>query len=164
MMIKPLFGDGFLDDSDYEAETNKLIRAKFEDDDDSEDEEDDDNELEAGKSKASNNNSSSIHGSEDGDTVEREANSDLQEPKQRKRANTPSGQAGREATTAPPPSSSSSTGKKKRKSTSSAAQQEKMVTLGQLLTNVVILEEMVKEVIAIAQVRKAMGVDTVRFL
>lgn len=144
MMIKPLFADGFLDDSDCEAETNQ---ARFQDDDDSEDEDDGDN------------------SSEDGDAMEREANSDLQEPRQpRQRANTLSGQTSREATTGAPPTSSSSSASKKKRKSSSAAQQEKMVTLGQLLTNVVILEEMVKEVIAIAQVRKATGVDTVRFL
>ncbi|KAK3811715.1 MAG: Retinoic acid induced 16-like protein-domain-containing protein [Linnemannia elongata] len=43
-------------------------------------------------------------------------------------------------------------------------QQEQLVSLGQLLTNVVILEEVVKEVVAVAQVRKGMGIDTVRFL
>ncbi|KAK3844126.1 MAG: Retinoic acid induced 16-like protein-domain-containing protein [Linnemannia gamsii] len=42
--------------------------------------------------------------------------------------------------------------------------QEQLVSLGQLLTNVVILEEVVKEVVAVAQVRKGMGIDKVRFL
>ncbi|KAG0222064.1 hypothetical protein BGX31_009357, partial [Mortierella sp. GBA43] len=151
MMIKPLFADGFLDDSDCEAETNQLIRSRFQDDDDMEDD-DDDMDPDTG-----------LRSSSDDvvDPVEREANSDLQEPKrqlqqqqqQRKRSNTlPAGQVN-----TPP----TSVGKKKRKSTSNpATQQEKMMTLGQLLTNVVILEEMVKEVIAIAQVRKATGVDT----
>jgi hypothetical protein len=45
-----------------------------------------------------------------------------------------------------------------------AAPQDKTVTLGQLLTNVVILEEVVKEVVAVAQVRRGLGVDKVRFL
>ncbi|KAH7053872.1 Retinoic acid induced 16-like protein-domain-containing protein [Linnemannia elongata] len=43
-------------------------------------------------------------------------------------------------------------------------QKEQLVSLGQLLTNVVILEEVVKEVVAVAQVRKGMGIDRVRFL
>ncbi|KAF9312704.1 hypothetical protein BG003_006013 [Podila horticola] len=45
-----------------------------------------------------------------------------------------------------------------------ATPQDKTVTLGQLLTNVVILEEVVKEVVAVAQVRRGLGVDKVRFL
>ncbi|KAG0262445.1 hypothetical protein BG011_010162 [Mortierella polycephala] len=44
------------------------------------------------------------------------------------------------------------------------AHREKTVTLGQLLTNVVILEEVVKEVVAVTQVRRGLGVDKVRFL
>ncbi|KAF9580069.1 hypothetical protein BGW38_003433 [Lunasporangiospora selenospora] len=40
---------------------------------------------------------------------------------------------------------------------------EKLVPLGQLLANVVILEEAVKEIMAVAQVRKGLGVDRVRF-
>ncbi|KAF9361523.1 hypothetical protein BGX26_002028 [Mortierella sp. AD094] len=46
----------------------------------------------------------------------------------------------------------------------SGTHREKMVTLGQLLTNVVILEEVVKEVVAVAQVRRGLGVDKVTFL
>ncbi|KAK3841963.1 MAG: Retinoic acid induced 16-like protein-domain-containing protein [Linnemannia gamsii] len=46
----------------------------------------------------------------------------------------------------------------------SSGKREKTVTLGQLLTNVVILEEVVKEVVAVAQVRRGLGVDKVRFL
>ncbi|KAK3808656.1 MAG: Retinoic acid induced 16-like protein-domain-containing protein [Benniella sp.] len=53
-----------------------------------------------------------------------------------------------------------SEGKKQKRSSG----REKRVTLGQLLTNVVILEEVVKEVVAVAQVRRGLGVDKVRFL
>ncbi|KAF9963693.1 hypothetical protein BGZ65_000898 [Modicella reniformis] len=160
MMIKPLFADGFLDDSDCEAESSQLMRAKFEDDDD-DDDDDEDLEDDNGRESEKEQDKPNKNSIEDEDAIEREANSDLQEPnrQRRKRANTnPHQRHGREA-------SSASAGKKKKKTTTSLPpQQEKMVTLGQLLTNVVILEEMVKEAIAIAQVRKATGVDTVRFL
>ncbi|KAK5815269.1 Retinoic acid induced 16-like protein-domain-containing protein [Linnemannia elongata] len=46
----------------------------------------------------------------------------------------------------------------------SSGKREKTVTLGQLLTNVVILEEVVKEIVAVAQVRRGLGIDKVRFL
>ncbi|KAK3825602.1 MAG: Retinoic acid induced 16-like protein-domain-containing protein [Benniella sp.] len=153
MKIRPLFADGFLDDSDCEAQSIQQIGANFEDDESEEEEEEEEETDETSKK-----NSTSLHSEE-----EHEANSDLREPNRQqplKQANTVSGSVSTSREIATPPTS---VGKKKRKS-SSAPQQEKMITLGQLLTNVVILEEMVKEVIAIAQVRKAVGVDTVRFL
>ncbi|KAF9172363.1 hypothetical protein BGX20_005803 [Mortierella sp. AD010] len=58
----------------------------------------------------------------------------------------------------------SSAGEQAETSQQSGAQSEKLVTLGQLLTNVVILEEVVKEVVAVAQVRRGLGVDKVAFL
>ncbi|KAG0019109.1 hypothetical protein BGZ80_006299 [Entomortierella chlamydospora] len=58
----------------------------------------------------------------------------------------------------------SSTGEQVETPQQSGTQREKLVTLGQLLTNVVILEEVVKEVVAVAQVRRGLGVDKVAFL
>ncbi|KAF9573350.1 hypothetical protein EC968_008620 [Mortierella alpina] len=114
MMIKPLFADGFVSDSDSEAESRLDIEAELLEDGDSSNSRDDGE----GKDDASH----------DGDE-----------------------------------SKSASESSKNRKSTRSP-QKEKLVSLGQLLTNVVILEEVVKEVVAVAQVRKSMGVDRVRYL
>ncbi|KAG9324085.1 hypothetical protein KVV02_004011 [Mortierella alpina] len=114
MMIKPLFADGFVSDSDSEAESRLDIEAELMEDGDSSNSQDDG----SGKDDASN----------DADG-----------------------------------SKSASESSKNRKSTRSS-QKEKLVSLGQLLTNVVILEEVVKEVVAVAQVRKGMGVDRVRYV
>ncbi|KAG0016892.1 hypothetical protein BGZ80_008824 [Entomortierella chlamydospora] len=161
MMIKPLFSDGFVDDSDCEAEAvaNLNINMGLSEDEDDEDDEEE-NENSSG--------SKSIASSDDGDEIERQANSDLQVPKKSK-----VGKQGRERSSSNAnlnsgtATTSNSNNNRKRRSQAAAAAavaaQEKMVSLGQLLTNVVILEEVVKEVLAVAQVRKAMGVDKVRF-
>ncbi|KAF9966310.1 hypothetical protein BGZ70_002716, partial [Mortierella alpina] len=109
MMIKPLFADGFVSDSDSEAESRLDIEAEL---------------LEDGDSG---------NGQDDGEGKD-DASHDAGERK------------------------SASESSKNRRSTR-PSQKEKLVSLGQLLTNVVILEEVVKEVVAVAQVRKGMGVD-----
>ncbi|KAF9954742.1 hypothetical protein BGZ72_004319 [Mortierella alpina] len=114
MMIKPLFADGFVSDSDSEAESRLDIEAEL---------------LEDGESSKSR---------DDGDGEEDGSHDAIE-------------------------SKSASESSKNRKSTRSS-QKEKLVSLGQLLTNVVILEEVVKEVVAVAQVRKGMGVDRVRYV
>ncbi|KAF9108261.1 hypothetical protein BGX27_008414 [Mortierella sp. AM989] len=57
-----------------------------------------------------------------------------------------------------------SSGEQPETSQQSGSQRDKTVTLSQLLTNVVILEEVVKEVVAVAQVRRGLGVDKVSFM
>ncbi|KAG0323141.1 hypothetical protein BGZ99_002917 [Dissophora globulifera] len=186
MMIKPLFGDGFVDDSDCEAESNLHIKAKFheressdsssnsersgsgsgDDDERSQHRNSKDEDNDVGKTRRSR--SCSREGSEsEYDAIEREANSDLQEPSSRgKHGHGREQGRGDKATKATITTQTTATTKKKASATrpTPAPPQEKLVTLGQLLTNVVILEEVVKEVVAVAQVRKAMGVDKVRFL
>ncbi|KAF9098804.1 hypothetical protein BGX23_005155 [Mortierella sp. AD031] len=117
MLIKPLFPDGFVNDSDSEAEG------------------------EAGHSEMSEEESveGSVGRSDEGGDAPKT-------PKPSRRT--------REAS-----SSTTASGE-----VLSAGRREKTVTLGQLLTNVVILEEVVKEVVAVAQVRRGLGVDKVRFL
>ncbi|KAF9123369.1 Guanosine-diphosphatase [Mortierella sp. 14UC] len=171
MMIKPLFSDGFVNDSDSEAEVGLDIEAELSDSDDSES---DDKSSGIG---------SNDDGDEDNDTDEadRAVNSDLQEPsreaRQRRRRQLRQQQKQKEKKE----KQRLSTGSKGMAASSSQLlqspvvqpqkrgapkqpQQEQLVPLGQLLTNVVILEEVVKEVVAVAQVRRAMGVDKVRFL
>ncbi|KAF9353587.1 hypothetical protein BGX26_008660 [Mortierella sp. AD094] len=138
MMIKPLFSDGFVDDSDCEAEAEASLNIDTEL---SEEDDEEENENSSG--------SKSINSSDDGDEIERQANSDLQVPTTTGKSRSKKSQG--------------NNNKKKKKQPQAAAVQEKLVSLGQLLTNVVILEEVVKEVLAVAQVRKAMGIDKVRY-
>ncbi|KAF9925474.1 hypothetical protein FBU30_004754 [Linnemannia zychae] len=117
MLIKPLFPDGFVNESDSETEG------------------------ETGQSELSEEESmdgSASRPDEVGDAPKT--------PKPSKRI--------REAS-----SSSTASGEN-----SGSGKRDKTVTLGQLLTNVVILEEVVKEVVAVAQVRRGLGVDKVRFM
>ncbi|GJJ69078.1 hypothetical protein EMPS_01424 [Entomortierella parvispora] len=144
MMIKPLFPDGFVNDSDSDAEEGLDI---FSDDEEEESSEDD---------------TSSDDDGDDTDEADRELNSDLQEPTRKIKHIRIKSNNGASKTPKRPHQhhrGSSRTLNKKQ-----LAANEKMITLTQLLTNVVILEEVVKEVVAIAQVRKGMGVDKVRFL
>ncbi|KAG0056218.1 hypothetical protein BGZ83_005950 [Gryganskiella cystojenkinii] len=157
MMIKPLFPDGFVDDSDSDAEEGLNIElsedegdaeTSSEDDESSEDNEDDD----------------------DTDEADREVNSDLQEPinNKIKRLGGKPSVANKSSKAESQQQSHPQHRRESSKSLSNKKQKpiakEKMMTLTQLLTNVVILEEVVKEVVAIAQVRKGLGVDKVRFL
>ncbi|KAG0225861.1 Retinoic acid induced 16-like protein-domain-containing protein [Mortierella sp. GBAus27b] len=116
-MIKPLFPDGFVNDSDSETEAEGEATAR---------------------------------------------------PKE---LSDDEGMEGSAATTVRDDDSSSSKkvdnaddGSEPRKQKQGRVRSEKKVTLGQLLTNVVILEEVVKEVVAVAQVRRGLGVDKVSFL
>lgn len=118
MLIKPLFSDGFINDSDSETE-GETGRSEM-----SEEEE-------------------SVEGSVDRSD---EAGDAPKTPKPSRRT--------REAS-----SSTTASG-----DIPSSGKREKTVTLGQLLTNVVILEEVVKEIVAVAQVRRGLGIDKVRFL
>ncbi|KAI1315655.1 hypothetical protein EDD11_000548 [Mortierella claussenii] len=118
MVIKPLFPDGFINDSDSDVEDENQTPLALSGDED-------DYHAEA--------------------SVVQDGAVEGEEPKQRTRKM-------RDAST-----SSSVT-------PDAPKAQEKTVSLGQLLTNVVILEEMVKEVVAVAQVRRGLGVDKVRFL
>jgi len=144
MMIKPLFPNGFVDDSDSDAEDGLDIYI-------SDDEEEGSSDREGFSS-----------GEEDVDTDEadREVNSDLQEPTRKNKHVRNKSNMGVSKTPQRP-------GQQHRGSSRSVNKKqatEKMITLTHLLTNVVILEEVVKEVVAIAQVRKGLGVDKVRFL
>ncbi|KAG0197949.1 hypothetical protein BGX28_008567 [Mortierella sp. GBA30] len=123
MMIKPLFPDGFVNDSDSDAEDTGEANLELSDDDDS------------------------IGASEDGKTA---------------RGQRRQGRRTREASTSSTMSPEAQTQQEHQQQQS--AHREKTVTLGQLLTNVVILEEVVKEVVAVTQVRRGLGVDKVRFL
>ncbi|KAF9137223.1 hypothetical protein BGX30_010444 [Mortierella sp. GBA39] len=118
MLIKPLFSDGFINDSDSETE-GETGRSEMS-------EEEDSVEGSVGRSD--------------------EAGDAPKTPKPSRRT--------REAS-----SSTTASGE-----IPSSGKREKTVTLGQLLTNVVILEEVVKEIVAVAQVRRGLGVDKVRFL
>lgn len=151
MMIKPLFSDGFVNDSDSDAEEGLDIYI-------SDDEEEGSSDREG-----------SLSGEDDNDTDEadRELNSDLQEPRRkhkhaRNKSNT--GKVSKTTAATPQRSHRHHRGSSRSMNKKLAAANEKMITLTQLLTNVVILEEVVKEVVAIAQVRKGLGVDKVRFL
>ncbi|KAG0362028.1 hypothetical protein BG005_006840 [Podila minutissima] len=132
MMIKPLFPDGFVNDSDSEAEAGLDIS----------DDEEEEGEEAAAPSSA---------GDMDEDENPR-ADDDLTKPTSSRRRSSVSGAKAKAAAGG---AGGAGTG---------AAPQDKTVTLGQLLTNVVILEEVVKEVVAVAQVRRGLGVDKVRFL
>ncbi|KAG9066258.1 hypothetical protein KI688_001479 [Linnemannia hyalina] len=118
MLIKPLFSDGFINDSDSETD-GETGRSEMS-------EEEDSVEGSVGRSD--------------------EAGDAPKTPKPSRRT--------REAS-----SSTTASGE-----IPSSGRREKTVTLGQLLTNVVILEEVVKEIVAVAQVRRGLGVDKVRFL
>ncbi|KAF9905915.1 hypothetical protein EC991_001156 [Linnemannia zychae] len=118
MLIKPLFADGFVNDSDSETE-GETGRSEISEEEES---------LEGSVGRSD----------ETGDAPKT--------PKPSRRT--------REAS-----SSTTASGEMP-----SSGKREKTVTLGQLLTNVVILEEVVKEVVAVAQVRRGLGVDKVRFL
>ncbi|KAF8931244.1 Retinoic acid induced 16-like protein-domain-containing protein [Dissophora ornata] len=118
MMVKPLFADGFVNDSDSEADEEGGVTI---DSDLSEDE-----------------------------TTEASVEDGAMKSKR----------SGRRARNV----SSASIDTPEMQAQQHGAHREKMVTLGQLLTNVVILEEVVKEVVAVAQVRRGLGVDKVRFL
>ncbi|KAF9576216.1 hypothetical protein EC968_009775 [Mortierella alpina] len=120
MMIKPLFPDGFVNDSDSDAEEAGEANLEFSDDDSAETAGDD------GKAARS-------------------------ARRQGRRTREPS-------------SSSTMSPEALEQQQQQGVHREKMVTLGQLLTNVVILEEVVKEVVAVTQVRRGLGVDKVRFL
>ncbi|KAF9435587.1 hypothetical protein BGZ76_005939 [Entomortierella beljakovae] len=109
MMVKPLFADGFVNDSDSETETTADLEL-------SEDE-------------------SGEEVTDDGSKTPKKSGRRTREP-------------------------STTLGEQQEGGT----KREKLVTLGQLLTNVVILEEVVKEVVAVAQVRRGLGVDKVSFL
>ncbi|KAF8976922.1 hypothetical protein BGZ46_007834 [Entomortierella lignicola] len=117
MMVKPLFPDGFINDSDSEEETEAELEL-------SEDE-------------------SVESATEDGS----------------KKSSKKSSRRARNASL-----SSVDQPETSQQQQQSGTKREKTVTLGQLLTNVVILEEVVKEVVAVAQVRRGLGVDKVLFL
>ncbi|KAI1320084.1 hypothetical protein EDD11_002056 [Mortierella claussenii] len=170
MKIKPLFGDNFLDDSDCEAEATLQARVKLNeellDDDDR-----------SSSSISGKNDNSSIRSDDREGLIEREVNCDLQESSSSRQSSQKRKNACRPAS--PAHSGPNDIINKDKVSSSQPPSyplpppqshqhqrqlQEKMVTLGQLLTNVVILEEVVKEVVAVAQVRRAMGLDKVRFL
>ncbi|KAG0211465.1 hypothetical protein BGX33_004307 [Mortierella sp. NVP41] len=191
MMIKPLFPDGFLDDSDSEAETGLDIDAELSDDDNGSDSDDDTSEDD--------DDDDDDDGGDDTDEADRALNSDLQEPspearrrrrrqlkqqqkqqqqKQQQQQQLAAGGGGVKGMIAAAGRSASqllqssavakNNGQQGRRASTGPQQQqqqkEQLVSLSQLLTNVVILEEVVKEVVAVAQVRKGMGIDKVRFL
>ncbi|KAF9921155.1 hypothetical protein FBU30_008857 [Linnemannia zychae] len=171
MMIKPLFPDGFVNDSDSEAETGIDIEAELNDSDDGDSSDDGDD---------SDSNSSDGDG-DDTDEADRVLNSDLQEPsrearrrrrqqfrQQQKLQHKVIGNKGLSAVTTSTHQMLQCPAVQSQKRgvppSQQQQQQEQMVSLSQLLTNVVILEEVIKEVVAVAQVRKGMGIDKVRFL
>ncbi|CAO3570162.1 unnamed protein product [Mortierella alpina] len=130
MMIKPLFPDGFVNDSDSDAEeAGQTDPLEFSDDDSAE---------------ATGTTGAATAGSDDGKAA---------------RSARRQGRRTRE-----PSSSSTLSPEALEQQQQHGTHREKMVTLGQLLTNVVILEEVVKEVVAVTQVRRGLGVDKVRFL
>ncbi|KAG0274150.1 hypothetical protein BGZ95_010058 [Linnemannia exigua] len=171
MMIKPLFSDGFVNDSDSEAETGLDIEAELSDSDESESDDE--------SSGSGSNDDDDMEEDDDTDEANREVNSDLQEPsrearrrrrrqllqqqkqqqRQQQKQKLGSGNKGMAASSSQLLQSPAVQPQKR-----SQPLQEQLVSLGQLLTNVVILEEVVKEVVAVAQVRKGMGIDKVRFL
>lgn len=170
MMIKPLFPDGFVNDSDSEAETVLDIEAELSDSDNESDSSDDD---------SSDSDDDEVD-DDDTDDADREVNSDLQEPsrearrrrrkqlrqqeqQQQQKRGVVGGNKGMMASSSQLLQSPAVQPKRKVQQ-QQQPQQEQLVSLGQLLTNVVILEEVVKEVVAVAQVRKGMGIDKVRFL
>ncbi|KAF9906606.1 hypothetical protein BX616_000670 [Lobosporangium transversale] len=192
MMIRPLFTDGFLDDSDCELENHLHIRAKLRGDQEESEEDNEDEDVSDNESNSSSNDNSdtsNTNRAHKASTVN-EAEFKAQEPLNHQIAGAEvgiggggggGGEAGggrsihmeikRDiADSSLPPTIISNTRKTRRARKSSTpvqkntVQKEKMVTLSQLLTNVVILEEVVKEVVAIAQVRRAIGLDKVRFL
>ncbi|KAF9984484.1 hypothetical protein BGZ75_003937 [Mortierella antarctica] len=130
MMIKPLFPDGFVNDSDSDAEDAGEANLEFSDDDSTE---------------ATGVASATAAATSDDGKAARSAR------RQGRRTREPS-------------SSSTMSPEALEQQQQHGAHREKMVTLGQLLTNVVILEEVVKEVVAVTQVRRGLGVDKVRFL
>ncbi|KAG0285407.1 hypothetical protein BGZ96_010343 [Linnemannia gamsii] len=171
MMIKPLFPDGFVNDSDSEAETVLDIENELSDSDEDSDSSDDES------SDSGDDVDEDDEDDDDTDEADREVNSDLQEPSsealRRRRKQLRQQQqklqqqkrvvGGNKGMLASSSQLLQSPAVAKR-GVSQQQQQEQLVSLGQLLTNVVILEEVVKEVVAVAQVRKGMGIDKVRFL
>ncbi|KAG0320830.1 hypothetical protein BGZ97_012719 [Linnemannia gamsii] len=179
MMIKPLFPDGFVNDSDSEAETVLDIEAELSDSDKDSENSDDDS------SGSGDDVDEDDEDDEDTDEADREVNSDLQEPsrearrrrrkqlrqqqrklrqqqQQQQQKRVVGGSKGMLASSSQLLQSPAVA--KRGVPQQQQQQQEQLVSLGQLLTNVVILEEVVKEVVAVAQVRKGMGIDKVRFL
>ncbi|KAG0230615.1 hypothetical protein BGW42_000820 [Actinomortierella wolfii] len=135
MMIKPLFPDGFVDDSDSEADKGIDLDAELRDVED----EDENKDEEEGRQQEA---EEATGAAEEDENNAGEASSSSASTKRTRDASTGGGV----------PASSNNNSK------------AKTVTLGQLLTNVVILEEVVKEVVAVTQVRRGLGVDKVRFL
>ena len=135
MMIKPLFPDGFVNDSDTESV------SELSDDDDS------NLDLTPATDRAL-----------PWDDEPSQGHQDI-----RKRNKAKGGQE-RKARQENSASSVSSTATSLAGEGDLTYSAEKTVPLSQLLTNVVILEEVVKEVVAMAQVRRGLGVDKVRFL
>ncbi|KAG9323806.1 hypothetical protein KVV02_002252 [Mortierella alpina] len=132
IMIKPLFPDGFVNDSDSDAEDAGEANLEFSDDD-----------------------SAETTGVASATTTAAAASDDGKAARSARRQ----GRRTRE-----PSSSSTMSPEALEQQQQHGTHREKMVTLGQLLTNVVILEEVVKEVVAVTQVRRGLGVDKVRFL
>ncbi|KAF9431587.1 Guanosine-diphosphatase, partial [Entomortierella beljakovae] len=145
MMIRPLFADGFVDDSESEAQNSLDIDVESSDDESYD--------ISSGSGKSS----------YDGDEIERQANSDLQVPSKvggmvggggmvgvvgvgANQNRKLQGKHGRERS-----QSGAGAGIGHAPNNKKLLAPEKMMTLGQLLTNVVILEEVVKEVVAVAQ-------------
>ncbi|GJJ78006.1 hypothetical protein EMPS_10365 [Entomortierella parvispora] len=135
MMIKPLFPDGFVNDSDTDSV------SELSDDDDSN--------LDVNAALPRDEDPSQGHQDEGRRTQSKSASGSAKERKARQ-----------ENSTSSISSATAAVGGEGELSPSS----EKTVPLSQLLTNVVILEEVVKEVVAMAQVRRGLGVDKVRFL
>jgi hypothetical protein len=128
-MIKPLFADGFVNDSDSEVDEGIAERP-------------------GGLS-------------EDEDMEGSTAEGGVRSSRTSSRKASDAATATATATAATLTGEDGSEDKKQKRS---SGRREKRVTLGQLLTNVVVLEEVVKEVVAVAQVRRGLGVDKVRFL
>ncbi|KAF9917120.1 hypothetical protein BX616_001896 [Lobosporangium transversale] len=126
MMIKPLFPDGFVNDSDSEAEEMDEL-------------------------------------SEEGDNTEDGATVTTEDGSSSKSSKRPSRKT-RDPSTSSIGIDTADSQQQQQQQQQQSAHRKKTVTLGQLLTNVVILEEVVKEVVAVAQVRRGLGVDKVRFL
>ncbi|KAF9581534.1 hypothetical protein BGW38_001416 [Lunasporangiospora selenospora] len=137
MMIKPLFSDGFVNDSDSDVdETSKIDLS----------DEEEVEEVEEEGTKGVEEAAVVVEGEEAAKTSEvADATSPQSSGSKRVRRSTRSRE---------------STGPGKMTGTHA----EKKVTLGQLLTNVVILEEVVKEMVAMTQVRRGLGVDSVRYV
>jgi hypothetical protein len=137
-MIKPLFPDGFVNDSDSESLSEELS------------EDDASMDLTAGTTSTAT-------------TYGVPGDNDAQGQKERRKKNV-SGQGRQSRQEDSTSSTISSNPGLAGIDEDHSSLREKTVPLSQLLTNVVILEEVVKEVVAMAQVRRGLGVDKVRFL